>query len=58
MGGSSPPAPAPAPNPSANYNGPTINMAGPTMTPPPNTTGPDALAQLNNMFGQIPPPNA
>jgi hypothetical protein len=36
MGGSSPPAPAPAPNPSANYNGPTINMSGPTMTPPPN----------------------
>ena len=37
MGGSSSPAPAPAPNPSAGYNGPNINMTGPTTTPPPNS---------------------
>lgn len=36
MGGSSPPAPAPAPDPYANYNGPIVNMSGPTGTPPPN----------------------
>jgi hypothetical protein len=28
------------------------------VAPPPNTTGPNALAQLNNMFGQTPPSNA
>ena len=37
MGGSSSPAPAPAPNPSAGYNGPNINMTGPTTTPPPSS---------------------
>ena len=29
-----------------------------SVAPAPNTTGPDALAQLNMMSGQVPPPNA
>jgi len=40
-------------NPNNTTAGQTSNVA-----PPPNTTGPTALAQLNNMFGQTPPPNA
>ena len=40
-------------NPNNTTAGQTSNVA-----PPPNTTGPDALSQLNMMSGQTPPPNA
>jgi hypothetical protein len=40
-------------NPNNTTAGQTSNVA-----PPPNTTGPDALSQLNFMSGQVPPPNA
>jgi len=40
-------------NPNNTTAGQTSNVA-----PAPNTTGPDALSQLNMMSGQTPPPNA